>query len=225
MKKGFLTKTIIMIILAIFMILVKLNHFYEIPINIIANNPHISLNYYREKFANDEIIATLEIPDVFNILITQSKDNDYYLNHSITKEKDNKGTEFMDYRTSTSSQQINIYGHNSKTYNLPFRKLENYKNIDFYNENSEIILSDDNTIYYYQIFSFKETLKDYEHMIVDTTGKSFINHLEKLISNSIYHTKVEITDTSHILVLQTCSYENKDSYYILCAILTKQESL
>ena len=94
-------------------------------------SPDADLNHYRELYKNNNIVARLEIPNMFNILITQSSNNEYYLTHSIDNKKDIRGTEYLDYRVNTDSQQINIYGHNSKTYDIPFRKLEKFLDVNY----------------------------------------------------------------------------------------------
>ena len=190
--------------------------------NIIQIEPTLDnfkvIEYYKKEYSNNEIIAKLEIPNLFNILITQSKDNEYYLNHSISKKSDKKGTEFMDYRVNINSKQINIYGHNSQTYNLPFRKIEKYLDKKFFDENKYIILSDDNYKSVYQILLIKEISDDFEHMKIDINNKNVVNHLDKLKENSIHYRELIYNSNTSILVLQTCSYNNQDSYYIIVAI-------
>lgn len=190
--------------------------------NIIQVEPTLDnfkvIEYYKKEYSNNEIIAKLEIPNLFNILITQSKDNEYYLNHSISKKSDKKGTEFMDYRVNINSKQINIYGHNSQTYNLPFRKIEKYLDKKFFDENKYIILSDDNYKSVYQILLIKEISDDFEHMKIDINNKNVVNHLDKLKENSIHYRELIYNSNTSILVLQTCSYNNQDSYYIIVAI-------
>ena len=97
---------------------------------IISNaSPDVDLDAERSKYKNDDIVGRLEIPGLINILIVKGTDNEYYLSRAVTKKKDNRGTEFMDYRVNSNSKQINIYGHNSRTYDIPFRKLEKFLEI------------------------------------------------------------------------------------------------
>lgn len=124
----------------------------------------------------------------------------------------------MDYRVNGDSKQINIYGHNSRTYNLPFRKLEKYLDEKFFNEHNMIYLQTDKRTRKYEIFSIKEIKTDFEHMNIDISKKEFAKHIEKLKKDSIYETNIDYNNESNILVLQTCSYNNKDSYYIISAI-------
>lgn len=181
-------------------------------------NESIDLSYYRKYYNNKEIIARLEIPNLLNILITKTSNNDYYLNHSIDKKYDTKGTEYMDFRVNPLSKQINIYGHNSRTYDLSFRKLENFLNEEFFQKNEYILLQHDNGYRIYQIFSIKKVRTDYTHMNVEVKENNFKNHIQKLQNNSLYSRKVEYNELSNILVLQTCSYEKEISFYIICAL-------
>lgn len=181
-------------------------------------SPDVDLAAERTKNKNNDIVARLEIPDLFNILVVKGKDNTYYLDRSITKKKDIKGTEFMDYRNNIDDKQINIYGHNSRTFDIPFRKLENYLDEDFFNENPYIILQTENGRRIYKIFSIKEDSGDYEHMSINKTGPDFIVHMVKLQKDSIHSRQVEFTEDANLLILQTCSYGKDDTYYVISAI-------
>ena len=179
---------------------------------------NIDLEYYKKFYNNEDIIARLEIPNLFNILIVKGKDNNYYLNHSISKEKDVKGTEFMDYRVDFNSKQINIYGHNSLDYDTPFRKIEQFQNQDFFNNNSLIYLEDSASFRQYKIICFKEIKEDLEHMKVDISKESFKDHIDSLKDNSIFSKEFAYDNSSNIIVLQTCSYNQIDSYFLLIGI-------
>lgn len=188
--------------------------------DIVGNDisPDVDLNYYRDYYHNDDIIARLEIPNQLNIFITRANDNDYYLRRSIDKKSSNVGTEFMDYRTDPSSKQINIYGHNSQRLDIPFHKIQSYIDEDFYKENPYIILQDDEGKSLYQVFSIKKVITDYEHMNIEFSDDEWVNHLERLKQNSIHQTDVTFDENSKILVLQTCTNQDDNSYYILSAI-------
>lgn len=178
----------------------------------------IDISEYQEKYQNKDIIARLEIPNLFNIIITKTTDNDYYLTHSIDKKQDQKGTEYMDFRTDVTSKQINIYGHNSKTYNIAFRKLENFLDKDFFDNNRYILLQHENGRRLYEIVSIKEVTTDYEHMQVEIPERENVKHIEKLVSNSIHQRNISYNKDSNILILQTCSYNDENAFYVITAI-------
>ena len=108
----------------------------------------IDLQEKREEYHNNDIVARLEIPDLFNILIVHGTDNEFYLNHDLSRKKDIKGTEYLDYRVTTESKQINIYGHNSRTYNIPFRKLEKFLDKKYFDEHEYIVLQNQKNLSY-----------------------------------------------------------------------------
>lgn len=189
---------------------------YEQALSLFSENT--DLEAMRKEYKNDEIQARLEIPGLFNILITKADDNKYYLNHSIERKKDKKGTEFLDYRTNPTAKQVNIYGHNSRTYDIPFRKLESYLDEEFFNNNPYILLQHDEGIRIYKIFSIKEVDEDYEHMIVEVPEESMVEHIDNLIKDSLYTRYVDYDKNSNILVIQTCSYNDDDAYYVITAI-------
>lgn len=187
----------------------------------IKSSEDIDLAKARKKYKNDDIIGRLEIPDLFNILITQSKDNNFYLDHSLSRKKDVKGTEFLDYRNKVTDKQINIYGHNSRTYNIPFRKLEKFKNKEYFAKNEYIIFQSDSGRRYYHILAIKEVSGAFEHMKITKTGQDFVEHVKVLESNAIQSRKLEYDENSNILVLQTCSYGKQKTYYVITAIEIK----
>ena len=93
------------------------------------------LDYFRNYYLNDDIIGSIKINGTkIDNLIVKTTNNKYYLNHTIKKEYDERGSIFLDYRVNLNSKQLNIYGHNSNVYDLPFRELEKYldKKINYY---------------------------------------------------------------------------------------------
>ena len=174
----------------------------------VENSKKYDLDYFKEYFNNNDIVGTIKIDDTsINNFIVKGVDNKYYLNHSIDKKYDVKGSIFLDYRVDLNSKQINIYGHNSNYYkDLPFHELESYLNKNFYNTHRYIKIWDGINDNIYEIFSIQLVTNDYEHMNV--FPKDVNNHLEK-ISKSIYETGVDINMNDQILVLQTCSYTPK----------------
>ena len=178
----------------------------------------IDLAAARKKYNNQDIIGRLEIPDLFNILVVKGSDNKFYLNHSLKRTKDNKGTEFLDYRNNPSDKQINIYGHNSRTYNIPFRKLEKFLKKDFFDKNEYIVFQSDTEKRIYRIFSIKADNENYEHMKINKTGQDFIEHINILKENSINEREVDFNENSNLLILQTCTYGHRGTYYVISAI-------
>lgn len=176
-------------------------------------SPDINVQFAKEEYNNQDIIGRLEIPNLFNILITQTNNNEYYLNHNINNKKDIKGNEFLDYRNTPSDSQINIYGHNSSTYDIPFRKLEKFLNKDFFNNNQYIIFQTDTVRRIYKIVSINKVSSNYIHMNINQQNQK--EHIKKLLSNSINLKEIEYTNDTNIIILQTCVTNEKNTYYLL----------
>ena len=176
---------------------------------------HNKLEEYREHYNNNDIVGSIKIDGTkIDSLLVKGKDNDYYLNHGVNGKYDEKGTIYVDYRTPLNSKQINIYGHNSWYYDIPFRDLEKYFEKDFYNEHKYINLWTGISDVTYEIFSVQIVTNDYEHMIVEP--KDFKLHIDKL-SKSLYDTGVEVNEKDDILILQTCNFHPKDTYIVISA--------
>lgn len=210
----------IIITIAILFISISIKYKNEIIyIDEIKNNKNEeeiihNLLYYKEYYSNNDIIGTLKIPGTnIDTLLVKSTNNKYYLNHTIKKEYDEKGTIFVDYRTNLNSKQINIYGHNSNKYTLPFKELENYKDKSFYQNHKLIEIWNGNETIIYQIFSIQIVTDNKEHMNIDNINQSHINKLNE----SIYETNINAKVDDKILILQTCNYTPKNSYLLIIA--------
>src|SRR5699024_811525 len=66
------------------------------------------------KKMNSDIVGYIEVDNTnISYPVAKSSDNSYYLNHSYTKEKNNIGSIFLDYRNDLDNLSKNniIYGH------------------------------------------------------------------------------------------------------------------
>ncbi len=141
--------------------------------------------------------------------IVKTKDNDYYLNHSFDKKKNQAGTIFMDYRnTSFDDKNVVLFGH-AMLDDTMFGSLQDVFKNDFFDEqdNGYIQLIDtDNEVLTYQIFSYYIIEKE-EYYI--TTSFSNDNEFSKFINTirkrSYKKFDIDVTIGDNILTLSTCS--------------------
>lgn len=185
--------------------------------------PDVDLNEERARNNNNEIIGRLEIPDLFNVLVTKGSNNEYYLSHSVQKKYDIRGTEFLDYRLTTTSKQLNIYGHNTRDEKIKvaFLKLEKFLKQDFFDSNPYIVFQHDGGKNIYKILAIKEIREtNNEHMFIDYTGDAFVEHVKKMTTGEgVYNTRdVHYDENSEIIVLQTCSHHWKNGFYTVIAV-------
>lgn len=176
------------------------------------------LDGYRIQYNNSDIVAEVEVVGTsIKSVVTQTNDNDFYLNHSLTKEYDPVGVVFMDYRVNINSRKILLYGHNSQTIDTVFHGLENYLNKDFYDLHPDITLYTDEDTVVYKIFSVMIVTSDYQYFLIDFTDEMWLPHLNNLKSRSIYDTGVDLDKDDEVLILQTCFYNPMNSYLVISA--------
>lgn len=188
--------------------------------NKISDELNINDRYdqYRKEFNNNDIIGRLIIDslDIDNLLV-QTTNNDYYLRRLLDGTYNVMGSMFVDYRSDIENgRQINIYGHNSDIYDLPFKKLLNYLDRDFFLNNRKVTLETLNGTKTFEIFSVKVITDDIEHTeILFDNDADFNEHIKKLRNNSLYDSLDEVSGTDQILVLQTCLINNTLGKYLI----------
>ncbi len=178
-----------------------------------------------ESYQNPEIVAKLSIPPLnFDEIVARSYDNSFYLSHDLYKNESQLGAIFVDYRTKDldNAKQINIYGHNSDFYTLPFKALENFMNKDFFDNNPYIYLYTTKQKLTYKVFATRIITSEDEHTIISYgDNQAFLNHVNKLRENVLYDTGEEILKDDKLLILQTCLYNPEGRKILVMAKLTK----
>ncbi len=188
--------------------------------NKISDELNINDRYdqYKNEFNNNDIIGRLIIDNLgIDELLVQTTDNDYYLRRLLDGTYNVMGSMFVDYRSDIENgRQINIYGHNSDIYDLPFKKLLNYLDRDFFLNNRKVVLETLNGTKTFEIFSVKVITDDIEHTeILFDNDADFNEHIKKLRNNSLYDSLDEVSGTDQILVLQTCLINNTLGKYLI----------
>ena len=175
------------------------------------------------KYNNEDIVALVEIPSVLEEVIVQTNNNDYYLHNDINKKENIIGASFLDYRNDlNTSNKLLIYSHSDPEGTLPFVKLTNYNNEEFFNNNKYIYLTDSNKKRKYEVFSSYIETDDFDYVNLESfNGLSYGEHLNKLKNKSYVKSDIELDDNSKILILQTCSFNEyinaKDKYQLVIA--------
>lgn len=171
---------------------------------------------YRKDFNNNDIVGSIRVGKI-NTLLVQTDNNTYYLNHLLNRESSVMGSVFIDYRTILdSSWQINIYGHNSDIYDVPFKGLEDYIEEDYFNSNKDIVIETDNGIKKFKIFSVKVLNNDFSHTSVEFEDRNeFLDHVEQMRNDSLYDSLEKIDDDDQIIVLQTCLMDHTFGKYLI----------
>ncbi len=178
------------------------------------------LNTLKEK--NSDTIAWLEVPGTkIDYPVMQSKDNKYYLRKTFNKEYNILGSIFADYRNSPDFNDKNtvIYGHNMKDGSM-FYDILLLKNQDFYNKNSKILITLDDRILKYSIFSVYEVNKDYDYRSPNYDENDFKKLLADFEAKSVIKSDITPSGDDKILTLSTCSYSFGNARLVAHAVLT-----
>lgn len=144
--------------------------------------------------------------------IVQTEDNDYYLNHSFKKKKNQAGTIFMDYRNkSLNDRNVVIFGHSMPNKTM-FGSLKDVNKTNFFEkeDNNYIqIINPNNEIYTYQIFSYY-TIKKEEYYITTSFNSDgdFQQFLNRMKDRSKRKFDIQVTAEDKIITLSTCYGSN-----------------
>lgn len=173
---------------------------------------------------NDVDIGQLkqEYPDVVawlmvdgtnvNYPIVQTTDNEFYLNHDITKNLKGSGWTFMDYRNDIDLSDSNtiFYGHNllNKT---AFGSLSNvFTDSWFKKSNHYIVVKTESGQYVYEVFSCyyiePEVYYLQNNFNRDSDYQEFLN---TITGRSNYKFGLEVGTQDKIITLSTCTDDNK----------------
>lgn len=167
------------------------------------------------QYNNNDIIGTLEILGTdYKTVFVQSFDNNYYLRKNLYKKYERGGTPFLDYRVNLDSKKLIIYGHNSKTIDMPFKILQSYDDERFYNNHRFIVINTKEETRKYEIFSVYVETGNWDYMKIKfKNSKSYLKHINLLKERSKYSSDIELSEDDEILILQTCSTNKKYSSY------------
>jgi sortase B len=160
--------------------------------------------------------------------VVKTTDDFYYLNRNFYKDKDYSGWVFMDYRNNIDELDDNtiIYAHNRYTSGVMFGTLENVSKPNFYNKDSNLIISF-NTLYKeykWKIFSFYgiDVTNDYlVTLFLDDEVKEKEKFFKMLKERSEHEFSTQVTKDDKILTLSTCLDNNRR--FVVHAVLLKDE--
>lgn len=192
--------------------------------------PLVLLEEAKEYMAkNPDYAGRCWIPGVFDEIIVQSEDNDYYLNHSFEKKETQAGTVFADYRdildTRKRSDNVVLYGHNQKDGTM-------FGNLDYYKWNKNYFKSQP-LIYYntpynervYKIVSVflinampeddNGNVWNYHDQINLRDEGKFNDFVSQFTKRSLIKTGVDVQYGDKFITLSTCSTEFDNSRLVI----------
>lgn len=186
---------------------------------------------YQEYYnRNNDFVGWIKIDGTeIDYPVVQADDNDYYLNHNFDKEKESRGTIFMDYTSDPNLEYMNtvIHGHNWLD-DTVFSELPQYSDIDYYREHPVIEYNTRTEMHKWKIFAVFITTASadedngyvFNYVYPDMGGINFDGYMAEINKRTLYYTGVDVNENDKILTLSTCTREvDTRSYRADCRIV------
>ena len=174
----------------------------------------IDVDFSKLENTNKDIVGWIQVNGTnINYPFVQTKDNDYYLNHSFNKDYNQAGWVFLDYRNNVNSFDKNtiIYAH-SRLDKTMFGSLKNLLKSNWYkNKNNHIIkLSTKNQNTLWQVFSVYHVPTTSDYLKINFKGNNeFVSFAKMLQNRSVYKFNTTVNSNDKILTLSTCYKNNQ----------------
>ena len=179
----------------------------------------------RSQHNNEDIVGYLSIPGtMIDYAITQSADNEFYLEHNIDKKEEFAGWPFMDYENDPVADEdwnTIIYGHNMNK-DIMFHSLRYYVNEEFYQEHRYVVYTGLYEKQLWEVYAFyvadvslPEALK-FNYIQVNFDDYVFFEKLvTEMKSRSFHDTGIAIEEGDRILSLSTCTNGKENERFVL----------
>ena len=187
------------------------------------------LLYYKELYElNDDFIGWIKIDNTqIDYPVMHTPDNEeYYLYRDFNKRNASSGTPFLDASNilGKDNQQYIIYSHNMRNGSM-FKDLLNYKDVNFYKENTSFNFNTKDIINQYIIYAAFEIdvlignghYDFYNYTNLDNED-DFNNFVSKTKELSIYDTGITPKYGDNILTLVTCENYTDSNRMVIIAI-------
>ena len=165
---------------------------------------------------NQDVVGWLSIPGIDLVtVLTQSKDNDYYMYRDLYKAKTKYGTPFVDYRdemhSTTLSRNTIIYGHNTHD-GLKFYNLTRYLKLDGYIAapvvSMQTLFGKTTNWKVFAVAMDDANTNEFRYLYTDFVNENeFLNLIKEIRARSFYDLPVDVVAGDNILTLYTC-YQN-----------------
>jgi len=163
---------------------------------------------------NSEGLGYIYVPGINKRLpIAQTTDNTYYIRHAFDHSFSMAGSIFVDYRVpdKLNSPNIVIHGHNRQDGTM-FAYLENYLKESYYRKDGYDIfyIYTENKVMKYRIFSvyITEPISDAYTFTFDSVDE-LRQFAAQMKDRSKYNTGVDVSQTTQITTLSTCTDDTK----------------
>lgn len=190
----------------------------EVSIGEKPNEQNDSVDFSSLEEINPDVVAWLTGEGTeIDYPVVLGTDNDYYLRHLFTGERNELGSIFMDYRNHSDFSDKNtiIYGHNTQDRSM-FSSLTKYKDQWYYDNFPTMLL-------YTPAGNF--TIELFAGIVVDGNYKSvrfdfkddydFQSYTDSIKMKSTFESDTVLNPDDKVITLITCSFEFSNARYAL----------
>lgn len=188
--------------------------------------PFTQVNLKELKQMNKDTVGFISVAGTnINYPVVQTKDNDYYLNRSFKKQKNDAGWVFMDYRNNPNFIDSNtvIYGHGRLDTTM-FGSLKNILNTSWVNNKDNYVVrystEDENLLF--QVFAvYTIQAESYYIETSFSNDTEYKTWLDTMIKRSKYDFKTTVNENDKILTLSTCKDSNNNRVVLHAKLIKK----
>lgn len=179
---------------------------------------------FEELFAiNKDICAWIYLQDSpIDYAVVQGKDNSYYLDHSVTNEKQSYGAIYVDMNNAPGFVDDNtiIYGHRMNN-GAMFAELLKYEKQSFYDSHQTMILATPQGNYLLEVFSARIIAADIENYPLNFgSEESFTKFVNIVKEQSFVQTDVAVSAGDKLVMLSTCIKADDSKRFVVHAKIT-----
>ena len=188
--------------------------------------PDSRTKFQRLQAINPDIKGWLTVPGTnidYPVLQSTKVDPDFYLHRNYKKHYREAGSLYLQYDCKLQiSRNSVIYGHHM-LYDAMFTELTKYNYFSFWKTHQSFFYEDISGKHSYEIFAVLHVSPD--HFQFNRTqfadDADYARLLSALQSRSIYKTGVSVTAKDKIMMLVTCSYEQRNGRTVVIGKLIK----
>lgn len=139
--------------------------------------------------------------------VVQGRDNARYLTRTYDGKYNILGSIFVDYRIpgDFSARNTVVYGHNMKN-DAMFGTLEKYREWEYYEDHRFVYILTEGKALKYKVFSAYVTDAYGDSYTMNfNSDAAYANYIQKMKSNSMLDTGVEVSGEDQIITLSTCT--------------------
>ncbi len=158
-----------------------------------------------------------------NYPFVQTTNNEFYLTHSFSKNKNSAGWVFLDYRNNIENLSKNtiIYGH-GRLNNTMFGSLKKIVKKEWLSnkDNFYVQISTPKGYSLWQVFSTYTIMPESYYIKTKFNDSEYLKFLNTLKSRSVHDFNVSLTENDYILTLSSC-YDNSKRVVLHAKLIEK----